>query len=97
MKTKENETKLRTEVPGWTWNRAAAAAVFLARRVAGGRGPAGEKREEVTGYLWRVLAREEMARGGLSSVRGGGGVGSRRWWRSGGGMNGQLGSEASVE
>ena len=42
------------------------AALFPARMVTGGGGPVGEEKEETKGYLWRVLARREMARGGGS-------------------------------
>jgi hypothetical protein len=37
------------------------AALFLARRVTGGGGPAREKEEETKGYLLRVLGWREMA------------------------------------
>ena len=41
---------------------------FPARRVAGGGGPAGEKREGLKGYLWVGSVRWEMAGEGLTGV-----------------------------
>ena len=57
--------------------------------VAGGGGPAGEKREGTEGCLRVVLARREKAGGGGSMVAGG-----RQY--SGGGRKGRRGSRASA-
>ena len=62
MKTKENETKLRTEVPGKIWGLAIgslagdrteeeAAGQLPVTVVAGGEGGEGEQHEEPTLYL----------------------------------------------